>query len=393
MVPAREGEQGMEKMLRQFAEIVENPYGRIARWKTDTGQKVIGCLPMYTPEEIIHASGILPVTILAENEDIAVADNYLQPYLCSLVRVKFDLALKGKLDFLDGLIFTDLCDFTQQIPDIWRLHWPGKFQYCLGLVRADLTLPSRKHYLVQQFVDLKTALEKSFDCRITEENLQRSINIFNHNRRLLSRLYDVRRKNPALFNARDIVTVVASSMLMPKAEHSELLAELVDKADRAPLVNNNKAKLILLNLCDQPSSKLLELIDEVGAVIVDDDLYTGRRYFSELVDETIRPIEALAERFIHDEPCPTKSNLDRDWADLLINRARMGHADGLIILLTRYCEPLGFDYPYLKKRLTEAGIPNLLLETEVPDTGVEQMRNRLQAFIELLQGDRQGSEN
>jgi benzoyl-CoA reductase subunit C len=338
---------------------------------------------MYTPEEIIHAANMLPITILAEDNNITLADHYLQPYLCSLVRAKFDLALKGELDFLDGIVFPDLCEILQQIPDIWRLHKPVKFQYSLGLVRADLELPSRKHYLIRQFTAFKSALERFSGRQITDEMLQQSIITYNHNRNLLSRLYQIRRANPGLFRAPDIVTVVASSMLMPKEEHSELLADLVDKAEAAAQVTNGKVRLVLLNLCDQPRKELLSLLDQLGAVIVDDNLYAGSRYFTTLVDDTLNPIEALAERYIRDVPCPTKSNINHDWADYLINMVRTAGAEGLVIILSRFCEPLGFDYPYLKKRLTEAGIRNLLLETEVGDKAVGQTRTRLQAFIEV----------
>jgi benzoyl-CoA reductase subunit C len=232
---------------------------------------------------------------------------------------------------------------------------------------------------------LKACIEKSFGKEITDERLRQSIAIYNKNRKLLNYLYDIRRSSPALFHAGDLVTVVVASMLMPKEEHNNLLTNLITSVHRAGKVMDDKPRLILSNLCDQPKRGILELIDQTGAVVADDDLYTGSRYFSTLVDETISPIEALVERYIHDVPCPTKSNVKDDWGDYLINMVKKADANGVIILLVRFCEPHGFDYPYLKHKLSGAGIPNLLIETEAKGSfHLEQVRTRLQAFIEGL---------
>jgi benzoyl-CoA reductase subunit C len=377
----------MLELLRNFALITEDPYKRLAQWKDRTKHNVIGCLPMYTPEEIIHAADMLPITILAEDEDIRLAGQYIQPYLCSLVRAKFDMALDGRLDFLDGIVFPDLCDLTQQIPDIWKLHRSVPFQYSLGLVRGNLELRSRRNYLLQQFTDFKSSLEKCFSRQITNEQLRRSIAVYNHNRTLVNRLRQMRRSNPGLFHAGDMVSIVAASMLMPKEEHSELVSELVACVERRALGSDDKPKIVLSNLCDQPKKSVLDLIDQLGAVIVDDDLYTGSKYFYKNVDETLDPIEGLVDRYIHGLPCPIKSDSNRDLGEYLIDLAKQAEADGLIIFLVRFCEPLGFDYPYLKKRLSEAGIPHMLLETEVGVEGhLEQIRTRVQAFIEMLKG-------
>ena len=94
----------MEDILSKFSEVTEDPYKRLAKWKEQTGSKIIGCFPMYVPEEIIHAAGILPVTILGSDKPITHADKYVQLYICGLVRSNFDLALRGDLDFLDGMV-------------------------------------------------------------------------------------------------------------------------------------------------------------------------------------------------------------------------------------------------------------------------------------------------
>jgi benzoyl-CoA reductase/2-hydroxyglutaryl-CoA dehydratase subunit BcrC/BadD/HgdB len=57
----------------------------------------------------------------------------------------------------------------------------------------------------------------------------------------------------------------------------------------------------------------------------------------------------------------------------------------MLFLFTKFCDPWCFDYPYLKKAFDEAGIPNQLIEVETNQPPAEQFRNRIQAFVEMLQ--------
>jgi benzoyl-CoA reductase/2-hydroxyglutaryl-CoA dehydratase subunit BcrC/BadD/HgdB len=53
-------------------------------------------------------------------------------------------------------------------------------------------------------------------------------------------------------------------------------------------------------------------------------------------------------------------------------------------VLPKFCEPHAFDYVPLARALEAAGVPHLLIETDV-STPVGQLRTRLQAFIEMLE--------
>jgi len=48
----------------------------------------------------------------------------------------------------------------------------------------------------------------------------------------------------------------------------------------------------------------LELMEDLGGLIVTDYLCNGTLYFWEQVDETLPPIEALARRSLHNLSCP-----------------------------------------------------------------------------------------
>jgi len=373
----------MNDIIGEFATIAQNPLQRAKKWK-EAGGRVIGCFPMYIPEEIIHASGILPITLLGTNETVTLSDRYLQPYLCHVPRSNLDLALKGKLDFLDGIVFPDICDVVQMLPNIWNLHHPMPFQHTI-VVAGKINSVSSRRYLANRFNELKESLEKFTGRDISDEDLRRSIVIYNQNRDLLHRVYQMRIERPGIFRVADIARVVMTSMLMPKEEHSALIREFLEKAGNKERQQEDSVRLVVSgDPCDQPEWEILDLIEESGATVVNDDLYVGRRYFATKVSETIPPIEALAEHYVNDVPCPTKHNQDGKYARYLSDLAEESKAQGVIILMVRYCEPYSFAYPVVKAELSRRGIPHLLIEVDPPISS-GAMRTRLEAFIETLE--------
>lgn len=373
----------MEELLSKFRITVEEYYQRLARRKDRTGSKIIGCLPMHVPEEIIHAAGVLPIILLGSDEAIDEGSKLLPPPACHLLQGNLGLALNGDVDFLDGIIFAEICDLTKMLPDMWTLHRPFPFHYNT-LTAGKSGSPSSKRYLITHFTELKHAVEKFVGAEISDQALRQSIAIYNQNRELLNRLYQMRRDYPKLLRASDVAAIVMGSMLMPKEEHNQLLIQLLEQLEKSGSPSNGAIRVVLSgHLCDQPEWEVLDLAEEVGLSIVDDDVYVGRRYFTTQVNEALDPIEALAERFVQDVPCPTKFGQGDRWANYLLNLTKEAKAKGVIISMLKHCEVHAFDYPHLKDRLSEEGIPSLLLEMErsVP---LEQVRTRLQAFAELL---------
>ena len=90
----------MEEILEKFRKLSEDPYGRLKDWKIENRKNVIGCLPMYVPEEIIDAAGMLPVTLLGSMEAITKANRHLLTLTCEEIRSTYDMLLKGKFEFI-----------------------------------------------------------------------------------------------------------------------------------------------------------------------------------------------------------------------------------------------------------------------------------------------------
>ncbi len=116
-----------------------------------------------------------------------------------------------------------------------------------------------------------------------------------------------------------------------------------------------------------------------------DDLCTGSRGFYDLVESGGDPIEALATRYIERTPCPSRLPASRRLEFILVGM-RECRAEALIFVIQKFCDPHLAEHPPLSRHLKEAGIPNMIIETEHrigPSRG--QIRTRVQGFLEMLE--------
>jgi benzoyl-CoA reductase subunit C len=221
---------------------------------------------------------------------------------------------------------------------------------------------------------------------VTAAALAASIALFNENRRLLRGLFEARRAGDARFSPTDLQVLVKSSMVMDKAEHTALLRQVVAQAESTP--RDDRIRLHLSgHFCHAPKPGLLQAIEDCGAIVVDDDLYHGARYLSTDVREHLEPAEAISDWYLRRDvnlPCPTRVKHGADWEDRLLSAIAASGAQGVIVLMAKFCEPHMLYYPELRKRLTEQGVPHLLIETEHEGVPVETVRTRVEALLERI---------
>lgn len=115
-----------------------------------------------------------------------------------------------------------------------------------------------------------------------------------------------------------------------------------------------------------------------------DDFCTGSRYFEGTIDPEGHLLTAIGQRYFNRIICPAKHRDCFSRGDRLLKMVENTRAQGIIFVLLKFCDPHAFDFPYIKESLDRAGIPSLLLEIEDQQTSKEQLRTRLEAFIEIL---------
>lgn len=382
----------MSDVIEKFRAVARAPYDWAESWKTANKKKVVGVAPMHLPEELVHAAGILPIIIQESDEPVDEGYAYIFPYYCGFIRNVVDMATKGRYDFLDGLIFSDMCIQAKTAHAILyssKLYRNLQVQY-LKLVQPPVNLmqPWAAGDTVNEFQRFRTELAQTFaEKQIDDESIRQSIIIYNRNRGLLRKLYQIRRENPGLLTAKDMQYVVVASLVMPKEEHSVLLESLISELAESRPYNKAGVRLYLSgHLCHKVNPEILSFIEDLGGVVVDDDLYTGARYFgAEDASVDGDPMEALARRYLSiTVPCPTRYHDLSRWDEYILHRARSSKAEGVIILQPKFCEPQMFNYPYQKATLAAGGMPHILIETEHEATSMEALRTKVQAFLETL---------
>ena len=106
-----------------LAEKYYTEYGSRARELKAAGRKVIGYLSALGPVEVLTAAGVVPIRLKGNvSEPITKADAYMETIVCPFIRNVFDAALKGKFDYLDGMVMPHQCDSTDKTSNEWRYN-------------------------------------------------------------------------------------------------------------------------------------------------------------------------------------------------------------------------------------------------------------------------------
>jgi benzoyl-CoA reductase/2-hydroxyglutaryl-CoA dehydratase subunit BcrC/BadD/HgdB len=130
------------------------------------------------------------------------------------------------------------------------------------------------------------------------------------------------------------------------------------------------------------SEKVLRLLEEAGAVVVVLENCTGIKGVVGLVDENAEPMEALAKRYL-DTPCSCMSpNAGR--FTLIDDLTRQFKPTGVVDLVWQACHTYNVESHDLGRHVNDTlDLPFLKIETDYTESDVEQLRTRIEAFLEL----------
>ncbi|MFV0382809.1 2-hydroxyacyl-CoA dehydratase subunit D [Paracoccus sp. (in: a-proteobacteria)] len=342
---------------------------------------------MNFPGELAHAADTLPMILQESDEAITVGHGVLFPFYCGYTRSMVDQAARGRFDGLDAIMFGDHCVQLLGMADAIRMKLPDTRVIFFQLI-SSMCDPWTQGRSEETFAKLREELEDFIGAPVRDDALNASIRLFNRNRQLLRKLYDMRRTGRATLSSVEMQHVVKSSMIMDKAEHTELAEALVRHFETASAAPSREVRLHLSgHFCQAPKPELLEMIEECGVTIVGDDLYHGLRYISTDVPQGANPIASLARWYLDRNtgvPCPTRVQNNVDWDAYLLNAMREEQAAGMIVLMAKFCEPHMYYYPEVKEAFEKAGMPHLLIETEHEGMALESLKTRVETFVEIV---------
>jgi benzoyl-CoA reductase subunit C len=372
----------LDRLLRLARETVENPeMPTVARWR-ESGGRVVGHFQVYFPEEIAHAAGLLPVKVRGAQVEARQADARFGSYLCSIVKTSLELALSKRLR-LDLFVSHPICDAARNLAAVWGRNMP--YGSRILYLPQNPNSSGSAAYLRDEYERLRGDIEDVAGRRIADSALSASIAVFNENRRLMRRLYEIRRDSPRLLSVDESYALVALGGLITRDEHNALLRRAIPLIEERAAPRRDLLRVVFEGgFCEQPPLDLLRTI-AASCYVVDDDLLIGLRWLVEDVPcgPDVDPWLALARAYLDASSySPVQHDLRKPKERMLLERLRASRAEAAIVAAAKMCEP-GLDEQVAYSRALDAeGIAYFVTEFEERMTGYDHLQIQLETFIE-----------
>lgn len=377
----------LTEVLETSRALVEDTtYRRALDWKK-AGGKVVGCFPVYTPVELIHAGGMLPLGVVGggTSVELAHADSRFQSFVCSIAKSTLELGFQGRLGLLDGILFSSICDVARNLSSVFKRNFPDLHVDYLHYPQ-NMSSAGVIDYMEGELRRVRDNLQRACGVEIRDDRLSASILVWNRWRALIADLYALRRDEPQKISTVELYLLFRAGTLMPVEEHIPLLeSSLAEFRTRTAKPRDCIRVVVEAAFCEQPPIGLIEVLEEAGCYIVDDDLLRGWRFFDTPVAEDGPPLRSLAAAYVDGS---TYSSVRHDWRkkrwEGLIDRVRLSRADAVIFMPAKFCEPALFDYVLYREALEKASIPHLMVEFEEKMWTFERTRNEVETFVESM---------
>ncbi|MEW6034273.1 MAG: 2-hydroxyacyl-CoA dehydratase family protein [Chloroflexota bacterium] len=375
-------EERLKRLLDAASEQNRNRWA--LQWK-ERGKKVVGVFDQYVPREIICAAGMLPWRVIGTQQaSTPLAERYRPLNTCLYCNHVLESLLAGQLDFLEGAVFTDWDDDQRRLYDAFAYCGRLPFNRMVHLPHQDSEL-AYQHYM-KGLAGLARELEQLSGVSVTDDALRKAIEVCNKTRRLLKRVYALRKKKVPPLSGAEVLALTTAAFVMPNHEFNQELEALLPylKTRRTSLKPVKPRLLVASDRLDNPT--YLQLIEDVGCLVAMDDIDTGSRYFWQMVETESgsSPLYALSKSYITQPACPRMFFWERQ-VEQVIAWVKEYRCDGVLNFPQMYSFNRLFAAPYFKERLTEVGIPVATLLREYHLSGEGQLRTRIGAFLEMLQ--------
>lgn len=370
----------LDELLVDLRDVLEDAdFPTVRRWR-EAGGKVLGHFQVYCPEEIAHAAGLLPLKVRGAPIEARQAEARFGSYLCSIIKTSLELALSKRIE-LDLFVTHPICDAARNLAAVWGRN----FSYPCEIVYLPQNANSAHAalYLRHEYDRLRRTIESVAGRTVTDDDLGRSILVFNENRRLLRDLYAIKRQRPWLLPADEAYVITAVGGLVPREEHNALLRALLPQIEARPARAQDRLRVVFEGgFCEQPPLDLLRTIAQ-SCYVVDDDLLIGLRWITADVGTAGDSLRNLAEAYLEQSSySPVQHDLRKPKERMLLERIHQSGAGAAIITAAKMCEPGLDEQVAYAKALDEARIPYFVSEFEENMTSFEHLQIQLETFVE-----------
>lgn len=352
------------------------------RAKTE-GLRRIAYFCSYVPEEILSVPGLYAYRMRAQNRiSTETADSYLGLFNCSYTRSMLEAILRREPDWMDGFVFTAGCDHLRRLYD--NLLYAANPAFCHILGPPYKTHNDAREWYRDELALLSDAMARHFGLAMGDEAFREAIEACNENRRLLSSLNELRKRERPPITGEDMQRIVLTSFSLPKSLVNPALSERIDQLRDVEPDRTFRARVLLMgSQLDDP--EYIRVLEEAGALVVADGYCFGSLQYEHPVGRETDPLRAIAQRYLDKIPCPRMFEAYPERYKRILEIVREFQVQGIILQTMKFCDGWGVEANVFLNNLRDEGFPVLRLEREYALGGIGQLKTRVQAFLESME--------
>jgi benzoyl-CoA reductase/2-hydroxyglutaryl-CoA dehydratase subunit BcrC/BadD/HgdB len=358
--------------------------------KKENGAPVVGIYCGYAPIEIMQAMGIVPAVLCAFSKvPIESAESVLPANLCPLIKSSYGFIQEGTCPFFtlaDAVVAETTCDGKKKMFELISEIRP---MHVMDLPQIPDEKEARNNWR-KMIVKLKQFLEATFGNSVTDQQIEAAIQWSNRKNRLARQIFEYAAMSPPVISWQEIYDI--SWIALPAAGPDviglleESLEKLEERVRSGVSVARPEAPRVLVTGCPigGDATKIFNVIEEAGGVVVAPDSCTGTKVFNiDFEENTGDPIGALADRYLK-IPCACMTpNTGR--LNALSEMIHTFKPDVVIDFVLQACHAYNVESYRVGAHVTENhGIAFLKVETDYSDGDIGQLKTRIEALFETL---------
>ncbi len=376
-----------QQIIKRCEEIYRDmDFNYVREWNEKNNGHAIGILPIYFPKEVLHAAGILPVELYGggDNIDVVKGDSYYQSYICHLPRSMVDLGLSGRLDCISGLICPFTCDVVRNFSGVWGLLFPDTFSRFFDQPQ-NYDPEIGGEYMVSQLKDIISHLE-TMGGKVTNDSLNKSIELYNENRKLIRKLFDMRSEKPWQVTTEEVYLLLRAGGIIEVSEFNQMLVDYMDSVQKLDRKQVDNIRVVVSGaFCEQPPLTLVRIFEMAGCYVVDDDFLLGNRYLDKDVEIGDDPLKLLTQAYLDSEvPSSCRFEEYKPKCDKLAKVVKDRDAEGVIFAAPSFCDPALEDQPDYQKVLDAANVRSMSLQYSEDTRQFNLIREQIGTFADSI---------
>ncbi|MDD1724416.1 MAG: 2-hydroxyacyl-CoA dehydratase family protein [Methanospirillum sp.] len=351
---------------------------------------IVGFYCVFAPQELVLAAGGFPVALCATKEEpIADGERDLPRNFCALIKSSYGFAITDKCPFFvnaEFIVGETTCDGKKKMFELMSTFKPT----------VVLEVPqgpegkAQDEYWYSEVQRCKTEIEKRLGVSITNESLRAAIDRMNRQRGLIREVAALNKADPPVISGQDMLKVTwARNFTYDPEEFNSHLEGLIGEGKKMAAAGEgafpkDTPRIIVTGVpTGLGAEKVIRIIEESGAAVVYVENCAGMKQYLYDVDVSEPDlVRAVARKYLK-TPCSCMSP-NKDRMSIIAQVSKEYKADGIVDITWIGCHTYNVESRILAKEMKEKNVPVMQVETDYSPADTEQIRTRVEAFIDMI---------